>query len=203
MAQLSKSEIEQLVMQHDQLVDEIQQLVSDLENARAVFVGKDPDDAHDGYRRRQGAVSALAAVINYLDAVGVQDELYVPLNELWGALVDAESGLSNPLTAPSTHRHKGGTKTKHTYALDMAKAAAAVTLKCHSGEKLSDALAEVARKAGVGEKQLENFRKQVSSRRGNNAAKDLYHLMLKELAAHDLPREEQARLALEAVPKIM
>jgi hypothetical protein len=183
------------VAQHDQMVAEIQQLSADLRNALKVFW-----DPGDPARERNGAASAVAAVVNYLKAIGIERCLYEPLLELWGALAAAEIGLRHPLTAPSEFQ-KGSSTALQKAALDKAHAAALVTLLHQAGRKKPIAYDVAAHIAGIPRKQLREFRKNIigPEPRAPEIAVITYNRCLEDAARSGLPLLEQVRVLSDLI----
>jgi len=141
MANITESEIELLRIQHNQLIDELADVQEKLAAARKMFAAND----------RQGAAVALHAVIDYLKAAGVKEELSEPLLALWGALADADLGVRNPLTNWEVHGELTPEQKKqnkrHQDMLEMATAAAVVSILMRANSTQADAEREVVRLA--------------------------------------------------------
>lgn len=173
-----------------QLIAEKEQLVIDLQNARQA---SQTTQEHDP--ARIAAFGALMAVINYLKAIEIDLSLYASLLELAGALTDAENGLSNPLTRPVEFQ-RGGSTARTQQTIEMAEAAAAVTLLLKTARR-AEAYRVVAEKAGVESDALRTFRKNISGKRAPKLAAAHYQSFLAQAARSGVPLDEQAERALE------
>lgn len=134
-------------------------LITDLTTARHIY-------AKDS---RLGAAFAVDALVQHLEALGIDPQLRAPLVGLSGALVDATRGVHNDLIAVEKPRLDGP---RRPIQEDISKAwaAAAVTLLTMAGDSLPQALNRVAPLVGMSSSELKNFRKRLT-REGSEAAR--------------------------------
>ncbi len=118
----------------DLLDDFVQQLLDPAETYRS---GPESE--------RAGAHDALAAVIDYLRAVGTESAIRLPLEALLGALEDADTGKANQLTRPAKLTNRPPTAIKE--ASDLVLASAAITFLNEAGLELKQAASKVVRQA--------------------------------------------------------
>lgn len=182
--------------------DPLQTLIAELEAARETWRNGVAADEAAG---RAGVIAALAAVANYLRAVGVKPELSAPLANLAAALGDAEGGRSNALLKPEKHKQTTPKKNIRE-TMDWASGAAAVTIwKDEAGWTLPKALKEAAKVLGITPEQLAEFRKNMGKGRAPKDAVDWYHFLLTQAksqpALMKLKPEERGRQMLH-VPRV-
>ncbi|TIP74854.1 MAG: hypothetical protein E5X53_12500 [Mesorhizobium sp.] len=136
-------------------------LVEDLTAARQIY---DKDV-------RLGAVVAVDALIQHLEALGVDRKLWAPLVGLSGALGDAIVGVHNPHTA--VEKPKAGPRRPIQDETSKAWAAAAVSLLTIAGDTLPQALRRVAPLIGMSPAELKNFRKRLTRDNGQQVRPEL------------------------------
>ena len=71
---------------------------------------------------RAGAHDALGAVLYYLQTVGTESAIRLPLEALLGALEDADTGKANQLTRPAKTTNRPPTAIKEARDLALASA---------------------------------------------------------------------------------
>lgn len=177
---------------------ELAKLVTDLEQAHRTFTRPAaPDLQEDDNPRQAGAIESLSAVMNYLRAAGVRLELYAPIAALLAGLGDASEGRSSTILAKARY-HKGTSKKPIFETLDLAAAAAAVTILYEdAGEDLDKAARAAAVSVGITKNSLLEFRKNIVKRRASAKAIENYTFFLDTARSYtQFSPTEQAHRAL-------
>ena len=115
-----------------------------LAKAESLFKDKSIDAGSDNFQR-EGIVSALMSVQEFLRAEGFESHLRDTIRTLIGALGDIDKGRDNPIFQKEKLENITGRKTiRNDIAAMRGHAAALVSLYMNKGMKLNDAAHKVA-----------------------------------------------------------
>jgi hypothetical protein len=159
-------------------------LLTELRKALAIYNAAPAEEPHS-LSCRSAAIDSLVAVLNYLRANGVANELLAPLESLYAALLDISAGRSNSIL----ERIDAGANRSNQPLEKERRAAEAVAyvelmVRAKGTSAVSNALKEAAKVMGCTVRQMEQKRKNI--KRGisiSREGREHYHNLIKDIQA--------------------